>query len=205
MTIITNILNCVLIFLILIATINVVNTPTNIVVENITAINNTVVNDTTINDTIVNNTDIKEKINNHNELFYPKGNLQNHYTDNSCEIIANDFQKEYGGHLVFIAPLKASTGAWIKSRYSGHWLNQIYHDNQTIFIDYYTQTIWYDNDSMYNDMLNGMKNKFDSADINIKIYIAGIDNMPYPIIYNETKAYKPIGTKKLIKATIAIA
>ena len=150
---------------------------------------NTIMNDTNIDVPIVENTtditpEIVTQVDKHADLFTPKGNLLNNYADNSCEIIARTFQKEYNGHLVFIAPLKASTGAWIQSRYSGHWLNQIYHDNKTIFVDYDAHRVYYDEITLHDDMQYSMQNKFNSDDIDVKIYIAGIDAMPYPIMYN---------------------
>ena len=179
MTIILKILNCALIFLILIATINVVNVPANIIpIVNITT-NNTIENNITITENIT-------VVNADDELFIPKGSLREtyDYADNSCELVARTFQKEYNGYLVFIAPLKESSGAWIQERYGGHWINKIYYNNETIFVDYVNQNVYHNETELHNDMTFMMQNKFNSDDIDIKIFIAGIDAMPYSINYN---------------------
>ena len=43
---------------------------------------------------------------------------------NQCELIAKDYQREYGGSLVLIQPLK-DNGAYDLGRYSGHWINHV--------------------------------------------------------------------------------
>lgn len=43
------------------------------------------------------------------------------YGDNECELIAKDYQEEYGGSLIFIQPVKDS-GAWDLGPYNGHFL-----------------------------------------------------------------------------------
>ena len=126
------------------------------------------------------------QIKTYNELFIPKGNLLEsyQYPENSCEIIAKAVQNEYNGYLIFIAPLKTSSETWIKERYAGHWLNQIYYNNETIFIDYQNQEVYNDEMSLHDGMLNMMKNKFSTDDIDIKIYTYSVDVMPYSINWN---------------------
>jgi len=65
------------------------------------------------------------------------------YGYNECELIAKDFQKEYGGSLVFIAP-KDSSGKWVIGDYSGHFVNikYIQGNKKEFYFDYGNQRIF---------------------------------------------------------------
>lgn len=52
-------------------------------------------------------------------------NPASEYGDNQCELIAKDVQKEYGGSLVWIQPLK-DNGAYDFGDYNAHIINKVY-------------------------------------------------------------------------------
>lgn len=51
--------------------------------------------------------------------------LPESYGDNQCELIAKDYQREYGGSLVWIQPLKEN-GAYDLGDYNAHIINKVY-------------------------------------------------------------------------------
>jgi len=53
---------------------------------------------------------------------------------NDCEKLAKDYQKEHGGYLIFIQPLK-DNGAYDFGAYNGHWINKAY--NKKLGVYYY--------------------------------------------------------------------
>lgn len=66
--------------------------------------------------------------------------MQDNYGTNQCELIAKDFQKEAGGSLVWIQPLK-SNGAYDLGGYKAHIINKIYISDfegvgATVYFDY---------------------------------------------------------------------
>jgi len=69
--------------------------------------------------------------------------MQESYDVNQCELMAKDYQREYGGSLVLIQPLK-DNGAYDLGRYSGHWINHV--GGQ--YIDYGTNTAFQSNDDV---------------------------------------------------------
>jgi hypothetical protein len=154
---------------------------TNITKTNITKTNITKTN-ITKNVHIITSADYSDydKYNEHTELFAPKGALIGLSLDgNNCEQAAKAFQKVYGGKLVFIAPYKLSNGAWIIGDYTGHWMNQIYYDHQIIYVDYLNKDVYYDKTSVHSDLNIAFNHKYN--DVDVKIFIYGIDPMPYPI------------------------
>jgi hypothetical protein len=66
------------------------------------------------------------------------------YGYNECELIAKDFQNEYGGNLIFLAPKSWDTGAWIIDDYSGHYVNLKYisGNGKSFYFDYGNQRIF---------------------------------------------------------------
>jgi len=106
------------------------------------------------------------------------------YPPNSCELIAKDNQKINGGHIVYIAPYDTITGAWKTGDFVGHWINSIYINGTTIFVDHYLQHIFTSKDDTINFYNNFMQNKFENDNIAVKIYVYGEDTMPYPMIYH---------------------
>lgn len=55
----------------------------------------------------------------------------NEYSSTECELIAKDYQREHGGSLVWIQPLKPN-GAYDMGEYSSHILNKVGNE----YIDY---------------------------------------------------------------------
>lgn len=69
------------------------------------------------------------------------------YGTNECELIAKDFQKEYGGSLIWIQPLTAN-GAYDFGNYNAHIINKYYDSDfegvgSIIYYDYATNTRMY--------------------------------------------------------------
>ncbi len=64
------------------------------------------------------------------------------YGEDQCELIAKDFQKKFGGSLIWIQPIDES-GAYILEDYSAHILNKVYMsgNNDYFYIDWKTQSI----------------------------------------------------------------
>ena len=71
--------------------------------------------------------------------------------DNGCENLAKEYQKLYGGSLVFIQPLK-DNGAYDLGRYNGHWLNSVYNkDIKAVgrhFYDVYSGSVMISDDEL---------------------------------------------------------
>ena len=101
------------------------------------------------------------------------------YGYNECELIAKDFQEEFGGSLVFVQPLKEN-GAYDLSDYGGHFLNARYiSGNQKMFyFDFGNQQIF---DSLaaaetwYEDVYYGRQ---------VEIWDMGIERPPFSIIWH---------------------
>jgi hypothetical protein len=76
-------------------------------------------------------------------LASPALAMQEWYDSNQCELIAKDFQKEFGGSLVFIQPLKEN-GAYDLCDYCGHWINKKYlsGNQKDFFFDWQAQKIF---------------------------------------------------------------
>lgn len=109
-----------------------------------------------------------------------RGALRDYYKEGECELAAKTWQREWGGQLVFVAPYKTSTGQLILGSYAGAWLN-IY---RGIYVDYTSKQVFTSKSEAQTFYSNGMKNKFNSADVDVKIYVYGQDAMPYPIQYH---------------------
>lgn len=73
--------------------------------------------------------------------------LPSEYEDGQCELIAKDFQKEFGGSLVWIQPLIENGAYEFESEelgiYNAHILNKIYisGNKNYYYIDWYSQSI----------------------------------------------------------------
>lgn len=67
--------------------------------------------------------------------------LQPHeYKEGECELVAKEYQKIYGGYLIFIQPLK-DNGAWDLGPYNGAFINKAYDKERGIYyIDYMSQS-----------------------------------------------------------------
>lgn len=72
------------------------------------------------------------------------------YGDDQCELIAKDYQREYGGSLIFVQPLK-DNGAFDLGPYNGHILNKAYDkDTGVYYIDYQSQSYFNNTDEILN-------------------------------------------------------
>lgn len=104
--------------------------------------------------------------------------LPSEYGDNQCELIAKDFQKEFGGSLVFIQPLK-SNGAYDLCDFCGHWINKKYisGSKKEYFFDWQHQKIFSSKEeiiSMFHD----------SISINVEVFELDKEHPPFAIIYH---------------------
>jgi hypothetical protein len=80
------------------------------------------------------------------------------YGANQCELVAKDFQKEFGGSLVFIQPLK-SNGDYDLCDYCGHWINKKYisGNKKEFYFDWQHQKIFNSKEeikSLFHDNLS---------------------------------------------------
>ena len=145
-----------------------------------------IVNNTVNIETIVANYNkteplIQETIIAKNPLLIPKGNLRNDwYLEGECELAAKTWQKEYGGELVFIAPYDINSNKWILGDYAGAWINR----KGNLFIDYFNQQIFLTKDEVIKSYKVDMRIKLNNENIDVKVFILGIDTMPYPIVYH---------------------
>jgi len=120
-------------------------------------------------------------------LLEKKGLLKESWeykAEGECELIAKTYQKEYGGKLVFIAPYKPSTGAWITCDFCGQWSNLVNHDGKSYYVDYGYQEVFETKESFIEYFTDIMKSKHSSEDVAIKIYVYGVDQMPYSITWH---------------------
>lgn len=120
-------------------------------------------------------------------LLAKKGSLKESWEyklEGECELIAKTYQKEYGGKLVFIAPYKSSTGAWIACDFCGQWSNLIIRDNKSFYLDYGFQMVFENKADFESFFTEVMKAKHNSADVAVKTYVYGVDQMPYSITWN---------------------
>ncbi len=66
--------------------------------------------------------------------------LPSEYGDEQCELIAKDYQREFGGDLIFVQPLKEN-GAYDLGEFKGKWLNRAWNKNQgSYYVDWESQT-----------------------------------------------------------------
>lgn len=100
------------------------------------------------------------------------------YGDNQCELIAKDFQKEFGGSLVFIQPLKDNE-AYDLCNYCGHRMNKKYISGnaQEYYFDWQAQRIFSSPDEIKNWWfeLTGQK---------IEIFELDREVLPFGIIWH---------------------
>ena len=62
------------------------------------------------------------------------------YKEGQCELVAKEYQRIYGGSLIFIQPLK-DNGAWDLGPYNGAFINMAYNKERgTYYIDYMSQS-----------------------------------------------------------------
>ena len=76
------------------------------------------------------------------------------YQSGQCELVAKDYQRVYGGYLIFIQPLK-DNGAYDLGPYNGHMINKAYTKERGIYyIDYVSQS-YFKNESEVLDWYGG--------------------------------------------------
>lgn len=99
------------------------------------------------------------------------------YGDNQCELIAKDYQREYGGALILIQPLK-DNGAFDFGPYNGHFLNNAY-DKEigTYYIDYQSQ-------SYFNNTNDALDWYFIMTNKKAIIYNVNEQHPPFSIIWH---------------------
>jgi len=117
------------------------------------------------------------------ELLKPTGVLLEKYQTNQCELAAKDFQKVYGGNLVFIAPYIPDVHVWVTCGYCGHWINRIYYKNKILWVDYTGDEIFENKEGMRQFITRLLQNKF-TYTIDAKVFVLGEDEIPYPITYH---------------------
>ncbi len=100
------------------------------------------------------------------------------YGYNQCELIAKDFQKEFGGSFVFIQPLQAD-GSYNLCDFCGHWINKKYisGNEQEYFFDWSTQQIFSSEIEIQNYW-------FESTGNNVKIFDLSQEHPPFAIIWH---------------------
>ncbi len=83
------------------------------------------------------------------------------YPEGKCELAAKDFQKVYGGNLVYIIPL-SNSGAYEMGDYAGAWMNRV---NNTYF-DYVNNRTFYSIQDIKNFYLTVAEKKVEVYNLN---------------------------------------
>lgn len=110
-------------------------------------------------------------------LVVPSNAMQASYTENQCELIAKDYQREFGGSMVFIQPLTAD-GAYDLGEFNGHWVNKAYNSKLGVYyIDYETKTYMYS--------LNGVRAWYEQwTGKKAEVFDLDFQHPPFPLIYH---------------------
>jgi len=66
------------------------------------------------------------------------------YKEGECELAAKDYQKIYGGSLIFVQPLK-DNGAFDFGPYNGVFLNKAYSKERGVYYIDYINQIYFNN------------------------------------------------------------
>lgn len=141
-------------------------------------------NQTPTSDPAPTSTPITEPTSKYEYLIEQKGDLRWYDVEGECELAAKTYQKEYGGDLVFVAPYDTRDNSFIKGAYSGTWINLVHKNGKDIYVDYINQRIFMEKDEVVTVYNNQMKKKFSSSYVNVKLFIYGVDSMPYPMIWH---------------------
>jgi len=88
----------------------------------------------------------------------PVRGMQSYYPENSCQLIAKDFQKEYGGSLVWIQPL-TNSGAYDLGEYNAHVFNRFYIEGKLQFYDF-GANIYFETKQEVNEWYKEMTGKY---------------------------------------------
>lgn len=99
------------------------------------------------------------------------------YKEGQCELAAKDYQDVYGGHIMFIQPLKDG-GAYDFGPYSGHFVNKAWNKERGIYyIDWQSQTYFNNTDEIKNWYYNTTGKKSEIYDMND-------GGAPFPMIWH---------------------
>jgi hypothetical protein len=106
--------------------------------------------------------------------------------EGDCELIAKQYKKEYGGHMVLYMPYM--NGQLITGKISGAWGNMITVDGFDFYVDYRSQTLFYNSSStakenalfFYENILMAKH----QMPVSVKMFVHGVDEIPFPITWN---------------------
>ncbi len=100
------------------------------------------------------------------------------YPNNTCELAAMQFQKVYGGDLIFLQPLN-SGGSYNFGPYKGHWINYVWYEpfNRSYYIDYVNQRVF-----NTKDEVTQFEKKSTGTDY--VLYDVNKETVPFPIIHH---------------------
>ena len=103
------------------------------------------------------------------------------YGYNECELVAKDFQKAYGGSLIFIAPKSWDTGKWVICDYCGHFVNKKYisGNKKEFYFDWQYQKIF----ASEEELKDWYSHEFSGYDCEIFDLGAG-ERPPYNLIWH---------------------
>ncbi len=106
------------------------------------------------------------------------------YPEGTCELAAKEVQKEFGGQMVLVFPYL--NGQYVPGKYSGAWINRMYMkgNDQYFYIDYPGQNIFSTKEDAQEHFTNAFRHKFDSPDIEARLFVYGEDPIPFPVIWN---------------------
>ena len=100
------------------------------------------------------------------------------YKEGECELVAKEYQKIYGGFLIFIQPLKSNGGAWDLGPYNGAFINKAYNKERGVYyIDYVSQS-YFTNESEILDWYMWRTGK------NAVIFNMNDGGTPFPFIWH---------------------
>ncbi len=105
-------------------------------------------------------------------LLQPDG-----YKEWQCELVAKEYQRIFGGSLIFIQPLR-DNGAWDLGPYNGAFINKAYNKERGIYyIDYVSQS-YFKNESEILDWYMWRTNK------KAVIFNMNDGGTPFPFIWH---------------------
>lgn len=79
------------------------------------------------------------------------------YKEGECELVAKEYQKIYGGYLIFMQPLK-DNGEYDLGSYNGAFINKAYNKERGIYyIDYMSQSYFKNESEILDYMWNTNK------------------------------------------------
>ena len=122
-------------------------------------------------------------------LIKSKGILQDptaYREEGDCELIAKQYQKEYGGYMVLYVPYINEQP--LQGNIAAAWGNKVVVNGIDIYVDYQTQTIFYDTNFTAKqnvlDFYTTILSQKHQQSITVKMFVYGVDEIPFPIIWN---------------------